>query len=191
MGGAEQEILSLATKLGEKYSPSIPLVEAAEERIKLAKLSIAVAARLFSTDTTGENIIVRICHVQYAFKFLEYVFTKPSLGYDIFSLAYKSSVSLSDIDRRRLDEEFKQFPEWWQLREILLDSQIFRQGELIEQMGYDVEEKRRLFKWFGMNRLIKTTPVGYVKQPLFTDFLKNMNMSDQKPKLSKKDFKIK
>src|SRR6056297_4091570 len=45
---AIQLILDLATEMGEQYSSKIPLVEGANQRIKLARLAISVAVRTFS-----------------------------------------------------------------------------------------------------------------------------------------------
>ena len=42
----------------EKYSSPIPIVKSGEEHITIAKLSVAVAGRLYSTDESEEKIIV-------------------------------------------------------------------------------------------------------------------------------------
>ena len=172
---AERLILTKAQELGSKYSPQIPLIEAAEQRIKVAKLSVAVAARLFST-IDGEVILVKPEHVEFAAAFIEKAYSKPSMGYDLFSLAYHQATSLDDVKRQRLEREFKQFSDWFELRELLLEYQAFRKSEISDQMGYELEEQRRLFKWMSINRLIKSTPVGYYKTPVFTGFLKNMKL---------------
>jgi hypothetical protein len=181
---AEKRILEVAHELGNKYSPQIPLIEAAEQRIKVAKLSVALAARLFSTED-GETIVVKPEHVDFVRDFLEQIFSKPSMAYDLFSLAYKQSVTLDDDRRKRLEQDFKQYSDWRALRELLLEYQAFRKGEIIDQMGYDIEEQRRLFKWMSLNKLIKSTPIGYVKQPVFTSLLKNIDEKEA-PKAKKK-----
>jgi hypothetical protein len=82
---AVEEILQQALEMGRHYSPKVPLVEGANQRIKLARLSISVAARVFSTDETGEKIVVKKCHVQFACDYLDQLYSKPSLGYKEFS----------------------------------------------------------------------------------------------------------
>lgn len=170
---AEQLILRKAMSLGEKYSSAIPLVEGAEERIKLAKLSAAIAARTFSTED-GETLIVKSDHVSFAHGYLEYAFSKSSMGYNIFSEYNKQALMLKGKDISKLIEEFKQFTDWETLHDLLLDYQSFRKTELLDQMGYDIDENKKLIKWMTFNKLIKMTPVGYVKQPGFTKLLKNM-----------------
>jgi hypothetical protein len=51
--------------MGGKYSSDCPIVNSMEQKIKLARLSIALACRLFSCDETGENVVVTPEHVKY------------------------------------------------------------------------------------------------------------------------------
>jgi 5S rRNA maturation endonuclease (ribonuclease M5) len=67
---AEDFILKLATKFGKIYSPEIPLVIGAEMRVKLARMAVSLAARLYSTDSTGEKIRVMKAHVEVVADFL-------------------------------------------------------------------------------------------------------------------------
>lgn len=175
---AEQLVLDKAMQLGAKYSSAIPLVEGAEERIKLAKLSIAIAARTFSTED-GETLLVKAEHVNFIYKYLDRIFSKSSMGYDMFSSIHKQATELPKESIRRLEEEFKEFEAWPLLRNLLLEYQGFRKTELTDQMGYENSESKQLFKWMTQNKFIKMSPIGYVKQPIFTAFLKNM---DQKEK---------
>ena len=82
---AVEMILSGATKMGRRYSSQIPLVEGASQRIKLARLAVATAARVFSTDGEGQKVIVTTEHVQFVLDYLDEVYGKPSLNYKGFS----------------------------------------------------------------------------------------------------------
>src|SRR5690606_2237233 len=66
--------LKYAIAQGKKYSSKIPLVEGANQRIKLAKLAVATACRVFSTDETGEKVLVNAEHVEFAYNFLESIY---------------------------------------------------------------------------------------------------------------------
>lgn len=177
---ATDTILQYAIKLGEKYSSSMPLVEGAEQRIKLARLSTSIAARTFST-LDGENLIVEKKHVDFVYNFLNKIYSHPALGYDVYSNIQKQSTQLTGNTKKYLEDTFKQFSSWKLLRDILLDYYAFRKSEIVDQTGYDNDESRRLFKWMTANKLIRSTAVGYVKQPIFTSFLKNMDMSGVEP----------
>src|SRR5699024_4597781 len=47
---AVQTILESASKMGRTYSSRIPLVEPADQRLKIARLAVAAAACVYSTD---------------------------------------------------------------------------------------------------------------------------------------------
>jgi len=82
---AVEQILKYAIEMGSIYSSQIPLVEGANQRIKLARLAAAAAARVFSTDETGEKVIVKECHVHFVYNYLNQIYSKPSLNYKGFS----------------------------------------------------------------------------------------------------------
>jgi len=71
--------------MGKKYSSDCPLVNSMEQKIKLARLSIALACRLFSCDETGENVIVTPEHVKYIYDFLNAQYDVPHFAYNMFS----------------------------------------------------------------------------------------------------------
>ena len=175
---AESLVLKYALSLSDKYSSAISLIEGAEQRIKIAKLAVAIAARTFSTDD-GEIIIVRPEHVEFINSFLDKIYSKPAMGYDMFSNLHNQTVELNDNTKKQLCNEFNEFINCDALRILLLESIAFRKNELADQMGYDSDESRKLFKWLSINRLIKATPIGYVKQPMFTAFLKGLEIKKE------------
>lgn len=82
---ATDEIIRQSILFGNKYSATIPLVQSENIRIKIAKLSAAVAARCFSTDESCELVQVESRHVECACEFLHMIYAKPSMGYENFS----------------------------------------------------------------------------------------------------------
>ncbi len=78
---AYDHIYACARWLGRQYSESPPLVQRANVREKVARLAVALAARLFSTDTAGEVLVVRYEHVAAATKFLDTIYSYPKFGY--------------------------------------------------------------------------------------------------------------
>jgi hypothetical protein len=73
-----------AVEMGKIYSPTMSLVMAANQRIKLARIGAAIAARTFST-TDGENLIVTEDHIDAARWLLDKFYSKESFGYLQFS----------------------------------------------------------------------------------------------------------
>jgi len=171
--GAEERIMTLSQEFGDFYSPTIPLVEPAEQRIKFARLGAALAARLFSTPD-GERVLVKPEHIDFVASFLRAMYQKPSMGYDRLSVSLKRSTSLTPEEILELRKEFFQFPNWAEIRDILLSYSRFRKNDFVDQVGMDLETAREFFKWTGRRRLLRSTPSGYYKEPVFTSFLKSL-----------------
>jgi len=170
--------------LDNKYSSSIPLIEPAEQRLKLARMATALACRLFSTED-GEIVLVTPEHVQEIVDFLQEVFDKPSMGYDAFSANVKRVDKVPESDIGTIRIEFKQFRNWSLLRDLLLQMTQFKKQELADQLGYDMDQIRDLFAWFGERRLIRSSPFGYIKQVAFTNMLKAMLEDKEEIRVSK------
>ena len=107
-------IYSSATALGNEYSATIPLIQTENIRIKLAKISAAIAGRLFSTDETMQKLIILPIHVMKAVSFLREVYEKTPIAYK----AYSEMIRLNtNIDPLQIDIIFKP----WEVYKIMQD----------------------------------------------------------------------
>lgn len=103
--GVERSVLARAEELGRRYIADPPLVQPENVRIKLARLAVAVAARLFSHDGTGEAVVVMKEHVQAAVELLDLVYGKRWFGYADHS---KKEIRARD-NARAYDEQCRTF----------------------------------------------------------------------------------
>lgn len=78
--GAQDAVYAAALDLGATYVETPPLIQAANVRVKVARLAVALAARTFSTED-GETLLVRPVHVTDAVRFMNLLYGKPSFGY--------------------------------------------------------------------------------------------------------------
>lgn len=81
MEGVENEVIEAAKEFGKRYVPDPPLVQIENVRMKLARIAVALAARTFSSDRSGELVIVKDSHVHDAVRFLDLVYGMDSFGY--------------------------------------------------------------------------------------------------------------
>lgn len=95
---AEHRIMELSNMLAEKYSPSIPLIQGENVRIKLAKISVAIAGRVFSTSD-GTNLIVEVSHVNTAHKLIQLLYDKPAAGYNSYSELEANSKVIKELGK--------------------------------------------------------------------------------------------
>jgi hypothetical protein len=134
---AEETILKIAEELGKSYIPEPPLIQAENVRVKLARIAVAMAARVFSATSDGEKVVVRKKHVIDARKFLDYIYGMDTMGYQQFS--HRTITS-----RQRAEESIKT------ARRYLIKNEDAMRG-LLSCMGSDF--KVRDFEEFaGMSR---------------------------------------
>jgi hypothetical protein len=81
--GEETELclVAFAKEMVERYHPSLALVPPAEQVIKLARISVAIAMMCFSSDDDGNCCIVRPSHAMAAFNFLERIYSSDAMGF--------------------------------------------------------------------------------------------------------------
>jgi len=163
---AEDFILEASNKLANEFSSDIPLIVGAEIRIKLARLAVSLATRLYNTDETGENIIVLPVHVQIICNYLYKIYENHISGYKEFSqqrFREKSIGDTSTIDSYLKDEE---------TINLLLDMQAYRVADIEDIFGIERKEAKDLIAYMRKNRLLKRFHNFYKKTKSFINYLK-------------------
>lgn len=79
--GVETYVLEQAQAMGGRYISDPPLIQVENVRLKIARVAVAVAARLFSCDTTGEKLVVKREHVEAGVKLMDRFYRMASMGY--------------------------------------------------------------------------------------------------------------
>lgn len=132
--GALASLLRRATEQGQKYryAAEIPLVEPNEQRVKLARMAVATAALFFSTDETGEMIVVQPEHVEFSWQFLERLYAKPTLAFDEYAAMQRRRYEISDdAEVRRIVTARAG------ALQSLMEQEQFTQRDLAEILGVD------------------------------------------------------
>jgi hypothetical protein len=170
--GVEALILQRASDLSTKYSASIPLVEPADMRLKLARLSVSCACRCFSADEKG-RVIIKPEHVEFVSRFLCRCYDSATMSYNTYSERADQESIFSDGELEASLAELRKLPEWKRTVDILerIDSP-FRLYELGQQLGLEEYEAKDIIKFLSGHRMIKNLPVGYRKQPKLNAFLR-------------------
>jgi len=169
--GVEKRILDLATLHGKTYSNRVPLVEAANQRIKIAKLAIAVAARLFSTDKTGECILVKSEHVDYVAEIVDKIYKMKALGYYEFSRRQSLNTTIA-TDKR--EEIYKMMRDNEMLADTFLSYSYVRIRDLEDMMECERSEAQMILKKLVQAKMLFKTSNGFSKSPAFTELLREL-----------------
>ena len=150
--GAEDAVYQLAMQVGDRYVEDPPLIQAANARIKIARISIAIAARTFSTDDTFEKLVVTPIHVADAGKFIEMLYEMPTLGY-----GERSRERLLDVaEAKEHREEIRKFLlEHRNLAKLLRTTGRFRRQDLEEVLNMDRDHANSVINTLYNARMIR------------------------------------
>lgn len=169
--GTERRILDHAIEMSKKYSDTIPLVQGSVQRIKLAKLSVALACRLFSTDD-GEQVLIKPEHVDFITAFLYEIYDSKYFGYKDYSIFKKEEGLAEHLDELtqliiKLDN-----PEQFMNRILNADTLLFE--DLMDFANYSRDQTKYLKQILVANNCIKRHKSYYYKTPDFVTFLKKL-----------------
>jgi len=170
-----EAILKSASKMSDKYSSHIPLVEAADQRIKLARLSTSLAARTFSTED-NKSLIVRKAHVDYIVKFLENIYSSQACGYLDYSNLIKRETTIKES--KAIKKMLRELPYAKSVVETFLDTKVFTVFDIIDWTEMEIDQCRSLIGLLVRNNAIKRYRRGYVKNISFITLLKELKLED-------------
>jgi hypothetical protein len=145
----EHDVLEGAKWLAFEYVSDPPLIQSENIHVKLARMSVAIAASTFSTDKTGRKLIVKRSHVADATKFLHYLYGKESFGYHRMS---QLRLMRKDLAVANMDEAKRWLQENPQLTSFLSEmGSTFRRDMMETALNLGQEEARaitnQLFNW--------------------------------------------
>ena len=172
---ATERILKKATEMGAKYSSKVPVVEAADQRLKIARLSVAAACCVFSSDEKGEKVIVKPEHVDFVVDFMNELYCAKSFGYDKLSENDRVTSDTSVDNITRLRRAFLMLPlnDFNEFVKILYQLPYFSRATLEDYSGLARDDLRMLLKFLTTNSLVEKFRGDYRRLPLGTELLEN------------------
>ncbi|GIW60258.1 MAG: hypothetical protein KatS3mg087_1324 [Patescibacteria group bacterium] len=166
------QILKRATELSDKYSNHIPLIEAADQRYKLARLAAALAIRLFSCDDTYQKVIIKPEHVEYVYQFINQIYDHDAMGYGKFSKDRNRLEIVVDEDVVRQCILNLPYPK--DFLTLLSASSAFSFQEFKLWTGITAEESMGMLSLLVRKNAIKPIKSIFVKTPGFVKLCRDM-----------------
>lgn len=169
--GVEETVLTLSKQITDKYDDTFPLVQSADFRFKLLRISTAIAARVFSVES--ENIVVYPYHIEYAAKLLNEWYSKPCFGYDVYSYDIKKANSLDDVEA--IENAIANTAHPLFMVDTLIAVNLFNRTQLAEWANIEKEDATRLCHTLLRCRAISAYDASrYKKSAAFIQFLKQL-----------------
>jgi len=170
----EELILRESVTLSDKYSAGIPLVEPADMRLKLARMSVSCACRCFSCDDGGK-VVVKKEHVDFVVDFLKSCYDSPYMSYDSYSERAERESTFSDDEFEQALTELYKLPNWKEAVKVLGSiGNPFRGFEVAEQLGIESWEVKEIVHFLSRYYMIQTLPAGYRKLAKLNVFLRGV-----------------
>jgi len=163
-----------AVELANIYSFDIPLVQGENIRIKLAKLSIAFAGRLFSNKKKGKILFVDVVHVLCATNFLNLIYKKDSCGYLAYSRLQKYVNSDNKLDIEVIEKYFNAYRNKIEIYKYLLIDNVIALDSLSEYLNQPKEIAKEIISILLQKNCVIRKGNSYVKTPTFTLWLKSI-----------------
>jgi hypothetical protein len=158
------------------YDFSIPLVQVENVRFKLAKIAIAFAARFYSNEENGKILLVKKSHVDCAIVFFQQIYGKEASGYIAYSEMKKSSEEMTTPEKLHDIEIY--FNKWKlqkkELLKFLMNNNTFDARGIMEHLGCVQTESIECISKLSIASCIAKRAAFYIKQPMFTKYLKGV-----------------
>ena len=159
----QKRVLEVSLYMCRKFSSEIPLVEPADQREKLARISTAIAARTYQSD--GNTLEVTEDCVNEAYDFLSELYTGPALDYLAFSSANAKMV-VDDVDIEMMIKQFKEHLTWgtmWKDVTLYFQHNNYVKVPIISAaLGANQQDIKTMLNWMESNSLVKTIKFGTV-----------------------------
>jgi putative ubiquitin-RnfH superfamily antitoxin RatB of RatAB toxin-antitoxin module len=172
-------ILKQSDYLAEKYgyAQDIPLMEPADLRKKLARMAIAMAAFVHSTDETHTKVIVNPEHVQAVVDFISIVYDDDNCRFDIYSAKSKEESELTEEERVEIKKAMEDLdfgdnsPVSEEILDLFKKNDILKPSEIIDMLGYERSQVNTRLAILTKHSMIKRTREGLRKLPKFIEYL--------------------
>lgn len=165
-------------KLAKIYSFDIPLIQGENIRIKLAKIAIAFAGRLFSNKKKGKILFVDNVHVLCASHFLDLIYKKNSSGYLAYSYLQKYINIDNKIDIETIEKYFNAYRNKAEIYKYLLIDNSISTNSISEYLNQPEEIAREILSMLLQKSCLIKKGKNYVKTPAFTQWLKDVFFED-------------
>jgi hypothetical protein len=172
-------ILEVANDLSKIYgnATDVPLVSPSDQRNKIARLSVALAALTHSVDESGERVVVYPGHVHYISMYLKSIYNAPGCGLNYYAKLAVREEELDDSKFNKLSNELrsvlslKMDNKFMEFITLFAQQQYLRLGDVEAMLSLEKEEAKGIINLLTKLRMINTTSGGFRKTPRFNNYV--------------------
>lgn len=176
---ATERILAASTDLSKIYgnATDVPLVSPSDQRNKVARLSVALAALTHSVDESGERLVVWPGHVEYVLTYLKALYNAPGCGLNYYA---RLSVKEEEMTGERFEKISKRLRQLDTLKAtnkylefitLFAQQKYLRQGDVEAMLSIEKDEAKSIINECVKLRMIINTSGGFRKTPRFNAYI--------------------
>ena len=169
---AIEKIYSSAIVFGKTYDFSLPLIQGENIRIKIARIAIAFAARVFSNKDKGRVLYVDAVHVECACTFLNMIYQKPVSGYYQRS-QLKKLEEANENWQASVDKYIKTFAKTERIYKYFLTARTITSNDIMECLGVPKPIANEIISKLIYHNCLQKKHGYYIKSMAFTEYLKS------------------
>jgi hypothetical protein len=177
--GTIEAILKAATDLSKIYgnATDIPLASPSDQRNKISRLSVALAALTHSVDESGERIIVRPGHVEFILTYLKSIYNAPGCGLNYYARLSVKEEELDDAKFKKINEQLRNLDtlkgnnKYLEFITLFAQQKYLRLGDVEAMLSIEKEESKAIVNLLAKLRMLVMTSGGYKKTPRFNAYI--------------------
>lgn len=173
------KILAVATDISKIYGNAndVPLVSPSDQRNKVARLAVALAALTHSVDEHGTKLIVYPGHVDFIGAYLKDIYNAPGCGLNYYAKLAIKEEELTDERYEKLTAEIKKLDtlkgdnKFFEFIRLFAQQSYLRLGDVEAMLSVDKEEAKAIVNMLTKMRMIINTSGGFRKTPKFNSYV--------------------
>ncbi|MER1275512.1 DNA primase [Bacillus velezensis] len=177
--GTIEKMLSVSTELSKVYgnATDVPLVSPSDQRNKIARLSVALAALTHSVDESGERIQVWPGHVEFIERYLKALYNSPGCGLNYYSKLAIREEEMTEARYNRITGDLKKIDtlknefKFFELIKLFAQQKALRLNDIEAMLSIDREEVKEIINTLTRMRMTISTSGGFRKTPRFNAYI--------------------
>jgi len=177
--GTIEKVLEVSTDLSKVYgnATDIPLVSPSDQRNKIIRLSVALAALTHSVDESGERVVVWPGHVEFIWEYLKTLYNAPGCGLNYYA---KLAIREEDMTEERYGKITKDIRtldtlkgdvKFYEFIRLFATQKYLRLGDVEAMLSIDKEETKGIVNTLVKMRMLQMTSGGYRKTARFNAYV--------------------
>lgn len=172
-------VLAAATELSKVYgnATDVPLVSPSDQRNKVARLAVGLAALTHSVDESGERILVWPGHIDFILTYLKGIYNAPGCGLNYYARLSVKEEELTSERFNKLSAELRKLNtlkganKFMEFITLFAQQKYLRLGDVEAMLSIEKDEAKALINSLAKLRMIINTSGGFRKTPRFNSYI--------------------